>query len=65
MESQEQVIERLEKLSDQIFIKIFRNLLDEREYNYPDKTLLSERYNAILILLADVPLVNYWKPLEK
>ncbi len=48
------IIERLENLSDSEFLKLFRHFLDEKQYDYPNSQILKDRYNAILVLLADV-----------
>ncbi|MFQ5620215.1 MAG: hypothetical protein ACE5FT_00055 [Candidatus Nanoarchaeia archaeon] len=48
--------ERLIRLSDTKFLSLFRALLDKKSYPYPDSVVLDDRYMAITVLLADVPI---------
>ena len=56
MQRQEELhfIEQLEQLPEQVFIKLFRNLLNREKYPYSDEEVIAERYNAILVLLSDI-----------
>lgn len=53
--SQDEVILALEGLTDEVFLKFFRMFLNIEQYPYNNQSILNERYNSILVLLADVP----------
>ncbi len=62
--NKELLTKKLELLSDDEFIKFFRNFLDKKQYSYPDHTLIEDRDNAIMVLLADVSLDELSKALD-
>ena len=50
-----ELISRLEALSDEEFLELFRDLLSPTNFGYGDSYILANRYFSILVLLSDIP----------